>query len=382
MQAYDSFNADKVRCAIIGVGAMGKKYAAMLDGGNIEDLSLSAVCCRGDESAEWAAQNLSGNVALFRSEDELYKNSDLFDAVIIVTPHKLHPDMSIRALKAGKHVLCDKPAGVTAADAESVNAVADGAKKIYAMMCHQRTYEKYIKIKNLLIGGTIGKVERVLMESSNFMRTRAYHLSGGWRSSWTGEGGGALINQGYHLIDMWNYLFGLPRSVYAEIPFGKYNPFAVDDEATIVMRYPEDMTGTFIITTGEGAPCERLEICGTQGRALLEGDKLTLTLFGCDVREYLRTANVTSRQNLAQTVQEYTFTDGGRAYEIMLANFAAAILRGEKLIADGRDSAAALEITNAAYLSAWTGKRVCLPVDGDIYAAELKNRENAEGSIR
>lgn len=379
MHTGDRFSAGEVRCAIIGVGAMGKKYAELIGGGKIAGLSLTAVCCRGDSSARWAKENLGGKVALFRSEDELYKSGDLFDAVLIVTPHKLHPDMSMRALKAGKHVMCDKPAAVTAADAKKVNAVADGAKKIYAMMCHQRTYEKYIKIKRILSDGTIGKVERVLMESSNFLRTRAYHLSGDWRSSWTGEGGGALINQGYHLIDMWNYLFGMPQTLYAEIPFGKYNPFAVDDEATIVMRYPEKMTGTFVITTGEGAPCERLEICGTKGRALLEGDKLSLTLFDCDVREYLRTASATSRQNLGQAVQEYTFTGGGQAYEIMLKNFADAILHGEELIADGRESAAALEIINAAYLSAWKGIRVELPVDGDIYAAELKNREDEEG---
>ena len=367
-----------VRCAIIGIGSMGRKYAGMIDSGKIEGLILSAVCCRSRENAEWARNNLQNTVAICRSEDELYENSKLFDAVLIVTPHKCHPGMSIRALNAGKHVMCDKPAGATVADALSVNAVASRTDRVYAMMCHQRTFSQYIKIKELLNDGAIGHITRIMLENSGFFRTRHYHKSGSWRSSWTGEGGGALINQGYHLLDMWQYLFGLPKSVYACIPFGKYNGFKVDDEATIIMEYPEKTTGSFIISTGEGSASERLEIVGTKGRILLDGNTLTLSQFDCDTREYAKTAQVNSREELKESRQYFTFEENMQAYEIMLENFANAILCGENVIAPGSESADALSLVNGAYLSAWTGKKVTLPLDTAEYLSELKKAEETE----
>ena len=374
-------NGDIVRCALIGTGAMGRKYAQMLADG-IEGLALTVVCCRSDDSCNRAKAVLADGIKIVRSEDELYGHSALFDAVIIVTPHKLHPQMAIRAFGAGKHVLCDKPAGVTAADAVAMAKAAKAANRVYAMMCHQRAYKKYMAVKDALSRGEIGEVQRVSMINTNFLRTRAYHRSGSWRSSWTGEGGGALINQGYHLIDMWQYLFGAPEYLYAEIPFGKYNGFAVDDEATIVMRYPGNVTGTFVLTTGEGAPRERLEIAGTDGAILLEGDVLTLTKFGQNVRDYIATAQATSGQELSVTQQTFDLRDETNAYAAMFCNFARAVLRGERPIADGRESCAALQIINAAYLSAWEGRRVKLPADDGAYAQALHAAELTEGNAK
>ena len=367
-----------VRCAIIGIGSMGKKYAQMIGGGKIEGLNLSAVCCRSPENADWAKKNLPETVEICRSEDELYKKQSLFDAVIIVTPHKCHPAMSIRALNAGKHVMCDKPAGATVADALKINEVASRTDRIYAMMCHQRTYPQYIKIKELLNSHSIGRITRIMLENSSFFRTRFYHKSGSWRSSWKGEGGGALINQGYHLLDMWLYLFGLPKSLYACIPFGKYNDFQVDDEATVLMEYPQKVTGTFTISTGEGASTERLEIIGTKGRILLEGTKLTLSEFDCDTTEYAKVAYVTSREELKESRRVYDFEEICNAYEIMLKNFAKAILYKEKVIAPGRESADVLSLVNGAYLSAWKGKKVTLPLDNAEYLSELQKKEKSE----
>ena len=364
-----------VRCAIIGIGTMGKRYAEMIGGGHIGGLSLTAVVCRSENNAQWARDNLPQTVAVYASEDELYGHLEDFDAVIIVTPHKSHPPIAIRALGAGKHVMCDKPAGVTVADALSINEAAKRSKCVYAMMCHQRTYPQFIKIKELLNGQAIGRVTRIMWESTGFFRTKFYHQSGSWRSSWKGEGGGALINQGYHLLDMWQYLFGLPAALYADIPFGKYNDFKVDDEATIVMDYPGKMTGAFILTTGEGAATERLEVIGTRGRILLDGNRLALTRFDCDTAEYAATAKVTSRQNLSKSEEEFTFAEEDGAYAIMLENFARAVLHGERPIAEGEDGALTLQILNAAYLSAWKGEKIALPVDTEEYIKELKERE-------
>lgn len=367
-----------VRCAVIGIGSMGKKYASKIGSGKIDGLTLTAVCCRSAENAEWAAANLEPSVGIYRSEDMLYEASQSFDAVLIVTPHKQHPAMAVRALQAGKHVMCDKPAGITTADAHMINEAAGRSEKVFAMMCHQRTYAQYRKIKELLEEQVIGQLTRISLENSNYFRTQYYHRSAGWRSSWNGEGGGLLINQGYHLLDMWQYLFGLPQSVYADIPFGKYNDFAVDDEATLVMNYPGKMTGLFVVSTGEGSRTERLEIIGTAGRILLDGQKLQLTRFDCDVREYAKKAQVTSRQELHETVEEYQFGTPEQAYETMLQNFADAILKGEDLTAPGTEGADTLELVNAAYLSAWQGKKIFLPVDREQYISALHEKEESE----
>ena len=367
-----------VRCAIIGIGSMGKKYAEMIAAGKIKGLTLTAVVCRSDASANWARDMLPSTAAIYRSEDELYEHITTFDAVIIVTPHKSHPPIAIRAFNAGKHVMCDKPAGVTVTDALSINYAASRTDRVYAMMCHQRTYAYYRKIKELLDKCSPGHITRVMLENSGFFRTKFYHESGSWRSSWNGEGGGALINQGYHLLDMWQYLFGLPKSVYANVPFGKYNDFAVDDEATLIFEYPENVTGTFVISTGEGSATERLEIVGTKGRILLDGNKLTLTHFDCDTREYCQKAQVTSRQNLKVSEEQFVFEEEDGAYEIMLENFADACLFGKELIARGEDSAKTLSLINAAYLSAWKGKKVSLPIDEEEYLTALHEKEKSE----
>ncbi|MBP5177588.1 MAG: Gfo/Idh/MocA family oxidoreductase [Clostridia bacterium] len=370
-----------VRCAVVGIGAMGKKYALMINDGRVDGLTLSAVCCTSDANVEWAKKNLGGLVAVCRGEDALYSIKDTFDAVMIVTPHRLHRQMAVRAFAEGKHVMCDKPAGISVADGEAINEAARASGKVYAMMCHQRVYPEHVKIKELLSDGAIGGITRITMENSGFFRTRFYHDSSGWRSSWTGEGGGALINQGYHLLDLWQYLFGLPQTVYANIPFGKYNDFDVDDEATLVMNYPSLTTGNFFLSTGEGVGTARLEICGTAGRILLVDKSLSITRLSCDTRDYSRSAKVTSDQDLIKTEERFTF-DSVDAYKIMLENFADAVLKGEAPIAPGYDGSKTLELVNAAYLSAWKGKRVELPTDKQEYALKLGEKEAEELSKR
>ena len=187
-----------------------------------------------------------------------------------------------------------------------------------------------------------------------------------------------LINQGYHLVDLWQYLFGLPEALYADIPYGKYNDFAVDDEATLVMDYPGRMTGTFIMSTGEGVPTERLEIVGTRGSILMDGTTVTVTRFYTDIEEYAREAQVTSTQELSETTETYEFEGFDSAYQIMLQNFADAVLTGAALIAPGEDGSKTLSLVNAAYLSAWQGRKVALPVDMDVYNKLLQEKIEAE----
>lgn len=373
---------DKIRVALVGVGVMGSKYADMIVSGEVKNMVLTGVVARNLKAQEWAAilvnaEGLHPNV--YRDVDDMFAHADDFDAVIIVTPHKTHEEIAVRAFELGKHVLCDKPAGATIGQAQNMTAASKQYDKVYGMIFHQHRYPKYLYIKQALENGELGELKRMLMVNSRYFRTAHYHQSGSWRSSWNGEGGGALINQGAHILDIWQWLFGMPQKIYAEIPFGKYNEFKVDDEATISMRYENGATGVFMLTTGEAVWQERLEIVGTKGRMLLEDDILHIYRYSKDSTEYIATEDVNSREHLAITEEVINFGKAEEPYVEILENFAEAVISGDSsiLIAPGEEAINQLMLTNGAYCSAWKGMPVCLPLDAEEYEATF--REQCEG---
>ena len=368
---------DKIRIALIGVGVMGRKYARMLSDGDVKNAELAAVVCRSGEAAAWA-EGLKGSPVIYGSADELFAHPDGYDSVLIATPHKTHPMLACRAFELGKHVMCDKPAGITAADAQVMSLAAEKAGRVYGVMFHQRLYPKHLRLKQLLESGELGSLKRIMLVNTRYLRTEHYHSSGSWRSSWCGEGGGALINQGQHILDMWQWLFGMPERIYADIPFGKYNGFKVDDEATIHMRYPGKLTAVFMLSTGEGLHKERLEITGSKGSAVLEDDTLHIWRFGRDCDEYIKNAGVNSREELTVTEEIINFEKTEEPYIDMLENFASAVTDGVPLAAEGASAANALMLTNAAYYSAVRGESVELPLDGEAYARLLDELCNSE----
>lgn len=364
--------AEKIRVALVGIGVMGSKYAHMIVSGEVKNMTLTGVVARKPEAKEWAAGLLSNEGVrpnIYSDVDEMFANAEDYDAVIIVTPHKTHADIAIRAFELGKHVLCDKPAGATIAQAESMTAASKQYDKIYGMIFHQHKYPKYMHIKQALEAGELGELKRMMVVNSRYFRTQHYHKSGSWRSSWNGEGGGVLINQGAHILDIWQWFFGMPKTIYADIPFGKYNTFLVDDEATVHMRYDNGATGVFMITTGEAVWQERLEIVGTKGKMLLEDDTLHIQRYSKDSQEYILTEDVNSRENLTITEEVIDFGKAIEPYVEMLENFAKAVITGDSsmLIAPGENAINQLMITNAAYYSAWKGMPVELPLDSADY---------------
>ena len=367
------------RMALIGTGGMGRKYANLILLGGIPGMELTAMVCRSENAKAWAADTLrtlpegSKSPRIFDSADSLFAEPDLYDAVLIVTPHKTHPELAKRAFALGKHVLSDKPAAVTAAEAEEMCVKAEENGVLFSLMFQQRFIPKHVRIKAILESGLLGRIRRVLMESTRYFRTEFYHASGTWRSSWAGEGGGLLINQGQHILDLWQYLFGMPESVFAEIPFGKYNHFDVDDEATIVMRYADGMTGTFIASTGEADGADRLTISGSKGRLVLTGDEIGLAVYSEDSDLYRRNAQVTDARDLriVRSVEPFGQEAPMSEYIALLTNFAAAVRGEEELVSTGRSGIGSLALTNAAYLSAWKDERIKLPVDGEEYAGFL-----------
>lgn len=370
----------KIRVALVGVGVMGSKYAEMIVSGQVKNMTLAGVVARRPEAKEWAAGLMSAEGLqpnIYADVEDMFMHAEEYEAVLIVTPHKTHEEIAIRAFELGKHVLCDKPAGATIGQAQNMTAAAKKYDRVYGMIFHQRRYPKYLYMKQALESGELGELKRMLVVNSRYFRTAHYHQSGSWRSSWKGEGGGALINQGAHILDIWQWLFGMPRKIYANIPFGKYNAFKVDDEATIHMRYENEATGVFMLTTGEAVWQERMEIVGTKGRMLLEDDTLHIYRYSKDSTEYIATENVNSRENLGITEEVIDFGKATEPYVELLENFAEAVLTGDSsiLIVPGEEAVNQLMLTNAAYYSAWKDASVDLPLDARMYEEALKECE-------
>lgn len=370
---------DKLRVALVGAGIMGTKYAEMIVSGYVKNMVLSCVVARKPEAREWAAglaHEDGMRPEIYGSVDEMYEHPKTFDAVLIVTPHKSHEEIAVRAFVLGKHVLCDKPAGATIGQAQNMTAVAKEHDRVYGMIFHQHRYPKYMHIKQMLTNGELGKIKRMSVIDSRYFRTAWYHRLGSWRSSWNGEGGGALINQGPHGLDMWQWLFGMPQKLYADVSFGKYNNFMVDDEATIQMRYEDGATGVFIISTGEAVSRERMEIVGTKGSLLLEDETLHIYRYGKDVQEYHDTEDAFSREKLPIEEEVLVFDKAVEPYIEMLENFAEAAIMGDSslLFAPGEEAVNQLMLTNAAYYSAWTGMPVSLPLDANAYETAFKEQ--------
>jgi predicted dehydrogenase len=377
--------ADNVRIALVGVGAIGSKYAAMIVSGQVKNMVLTGLVARKPEAKAWARALVSGDGTcpkVYGSVDEMFAHAEDFDAVLIATPHKTHEEMAVRAFELGKHVLCDKPAGVTIGQAQRMLSESKKYNRMYALAFQQRAQAKYRYIKQLLDNGELGVLKRALVVNSQYFRTAHYHRSGSWRSSWNGEGGGALINQGAHILDMWQWLLGMPRKIYAQIPFGKYNDFNVDDEATISMQYADGMTGTFILTTGEAAGQERFEILGTKGRILLENNTLHVYRYSRDLQEYMTTEKVNSGENMGISEEVINFEKVKERHEEVLENFAKAVLAGDAsiLIAPGEAGVNQLMLTNGAYYSAWKDMPVTLPLDAEEYEKAFWEMCEAEQS--
>ncbi len=373
-----------LKVALIGVGNVGKKYARMIAAGEVPNMKLSAVVIRRDELMEWGRTlvNADGESArIFRSADELFEAEDsCYDAVIVATPHKTHKELVLKAFAKGKAVLCDKPAAADIGEALAMQEAASESGRIYGMIFHQRFYPKYIKIKQMIDDGELGDIKRVCLINSRYLRTSFYHKSGSWRSSFTGEGGGALINQGQHILDMYQNLFGMPQKLFASIPFGKYNDFLVDDEATIVMEYDNGMTGTFILSTGEACHEERLEIVGTKARILMEDDMLTITKHP-DVCEYIRNEEVTSREHMTYTEETIEYRKKAEPYAELFENFANAVLNNDasSLKVKGSEGINSLMLCAGAYYSACKGVKVELPLDAGDYKKLMDELTKKEG---
>ncbi|MGC4033534.1 MAG: Gfo/Idh/MocA family oxidoreductase [Tepidisphaeraceae bacterium] len=273
----------KVRFGIIGLGNMGSSHVKYLPG--IPDVEVTALCDLEPAKLE-KSKAFAPNAKTFTSSDEML-NAKVCDAVIVATPHYDHPPIGIKALETGHHLLCEKPIAVGTKAAHQLIEVSNKYPKLkFGLMFNQRTNPMYAKLRNLITEGDLGEITRVTWIVTDWFRTWSYYASGGWRTTWAGEGGGVLINQCPHNLDLLQWITGLmPTRITAVGFIGKTHPIEVEDEMSAILEYPNGAIGHFITTTGEAPGTNRLEICGTQGKIIAEKGKLTFTRTRKNVRE-------------------------------------------------------------------------------------------------
>lgn len=365
---------DTVRMGIIGIGNIGSAHAHNIYGNKVKGMSLNAVCDINPGRLKWAEDK--AGIKLYADYSELLKDSEI-DAVLIATPHQLHPIIAEAAFSAEKHVLTEKPAGIDITSVKQMNAAAERSGKVFGIMYNQRTNPLYSALRDYVAEGRLGELKRVVWIINNWYRTQAYYDSGSWRATWSGEGGGVLLNQCPHNLDIWQWITGMPKRVRAFCRYGNYHNIDVEDDVTIYAEYENGASGTFITSTGEYPGTNRLEISGTKGKAVIENGVLKLYSLERDEREIC--ACSPEGMPKEKVIEEEVIQDKPESGHVgILQNFADGILNGEKLLAPGVEGINGLTITNAAYLSDWTNNWAEIPLDEGEFIRRLKKKQNEE----
>lgn len=359
-----------VRLGIIGVGNMGTAHARTVLGDDVPGLTLTGLA---DRQAERLAP--FPDVAHFDDADALIASGTV-DAVLIATPHYSHTTLGIAALEAGLHVLVEKPISVHKQDCEAlIAAYRPDSGQVFAAMFNQRTDPRYRKLKQLLDDGTLGTVQRINWIITDWFRTEHYYGSGDWRATWSGEGGGVLLNQCPHNLDIWQWCFGLPDRVTARCQIGRFHDIEVEDSVTALLEYSSGVQGVFVTTTGEAPGTNRLEVAADNGKVVISNDHPGIQFTRNEIP-----ATQFSKESDSGFAKPETWdvtipiNAKGEQHLGILKNFAAAIQGTEPLIAPATEGVHSVELANAMLLSSFRDQPVTLPFDAAEYAAELKKK--------
>ena len=365
-----------VRIGIIGMGNIGKHHAGYLLEGKVARCQLTAVCSTSpDKLADYAAKG----VKIFGDAMELIR-SKAVDAVIIATPHYQHTTLGIAAFEVGLHLMVEKPISAHKADAEKLIAAHRlNPKLAFGGMFQLRVEPRYEKIRALIRGGDLGEIVRVNWVNTDWFRGEAYYASSAWRATWKGEGGGVLLNQCLHNLDVLQWLLGMPARTRGFCQLGRFHQIEVEDNVTAYLEWANGATGVFVSSTGEAPGANRFEIVGTRGTLVLENGKLMFTRNAADMIEFSRTAK-TGFSKPDATTGEVPFTNATVPHATLMQNFVNAILDGEKLIAPGVDGIHSVELANAMVFSSLTKETVELPMSSAAWEAKL-NQLIAESKL-
>ena len=363
---------DKIRLGIIGIGNMGSGHANSVVKGMCPDFVLAAVADTNPKRLEWAKTAL-GDVKTFNTAEEML-DSGCIDACIVAVPHYDHTKYAIECMKRGIHVMVEKPAGVYIKQVREMNEEAEKHPEVvFGMMFNQRTNHVYRKMRELVQSGIYGQIRRTNWIITDWYRPQAYYDSGDWRATWSGEGGGVLLNQCPHQLDLWQWICGMPVKLQSHLHFGKWHDIEVEDDVTTYCEYANGATGVFITTTGDARGTNRFEIQLDKAKIVADYSGLSVIEFEMTEQEFSATNKVPFGNLKANKVE--VETDGKNDQHVGVLNaWGGAILRGEPLVAHGSEGINGLMLSNAMHLSSFLGKEVELPIDEEVYYNELMAR--------
>lgn len=364
----------KLKLGIIGIGNMGSGHAHKIKMGECPDFEVVAIADTNPKRLDWAKEQNYGENVIYFSTAEQMLDSGIIDSCIISVPHYDHPKYAIECMKRGIHVIVEKPAGVYTKQVKEMNAEAEKHPEVvFGVMFNQRTNCVYRKLRELVKSGDYGDIRRVNWIITNWYRPQFYYDSGDWRATWSGEGGGVLLNQCPHQLDLWQWICGMPSKVESHMHFGKWHDIEVEDDVTTYVEYENGATGVFVTSTGDAHGTNRFEIQMDKAKLVVENDKLTVTEYEMTEQEFSKVCT-----KAFSTVECKTYeveTDGENPQHTGVLNaWADAILRGGKLVAQGSEGINGLTLSNAMHLSAFLGKAVEIPFDEDLFYDELMKR--------
>lgn len=369
---------NKVKIGIIGLGNMGSVHAKYLIEQEVKGAELTAVADIRLERLEKAAQTWGNQVKRYAAPLDMFHGGEI-DAVIVCSPHYFHAEHAMEAFRQGLHVLIEKPAGVYTRQVREMNEVARKSGKVFGIMYNQRTNPVYAKLKELVSAGELGEIRRTNWIITNWYRSQSYYDSGGWRATWAGEGGGVLLNQDPHQLDLWQWTTGLmPTRIRAFCAFGKHRRIEVENEVTAYAEYDNGATGLFVTSTCESPGTNRFEVAGDRGKIVIEDDKLTFWRLRVPESEFNQTYTGGFGEPECWKV-ELPVSGGNMQHKGITQNWVDAILHHTPLIAPGDEGIKGVTLSNAMLLSTWTDHWVDLPLDEDLYYEMLQEKIRKSG---
>ncbi len=346
----------EIKVGIIGIGNMGSVHISNIHGGAVPNMKVVAACDARESRRDFIKETYP-DVAVFADAEEMYQ-SGLCDTVVIVAPHYSHPSLAIKAFEYGLNVITEKPAGVYTKQVKEMNDAAAKSDKLFGIMYNQRTNPVYQQLRTMIQRGDLGHIKRITWIITDWYRAQAYHDSSTWRSTWKDEGGGALINQNPHQLDLWQWLFGMPDRVFAKVGFGKYYDIEVEDDVMAFFEYDNGTTGEYITSTGEAPGTNRLEIACDMGRIVVENNRMIFHRNIISEREFNKANTKPFGKPECWECEIPLEGTAGEQHIGIFKNFTEALLQGTPLLAPGEEGINGLTISNAIHLSGWTGETI------------------------
>jgi len=374
-----------VRIGIVGIGNIAEDYLSLFSGGKIREGKITALASRNQERVKEVISTFNlGEISSFVSLEEMLKE-DVVDAVIITTPHALHPTMAKLALQKEKHVMVDKPLGIMASElTELVKLSEDKPHLISCVMLNRRSSDLYKKVKEIASGGELGELRRALWQITNLYRTYSYYGTSSWRGSYKTEGGGVLMNQAVHQLDLLLFIIGMPERVHAFMKEGFHRPITTENDVILNLFYKNGAAATFLASTHESPGSNRLELSFDKGQIIVEEDRYLKITRLKEHEEDFASKEETSFTHVPCKVEKMEFGSAENKVEQarLINNFIDSILGKDSIIASFSEALKSVQVINSAYLSAWSEKTTDLAFDSKEYETYWNRKLEEERQLK